>query len=60
MKNQPSPRLWLGKRPSAALASVFAKASPDKSSFVNDVPYRYALFLRISSALHLDIFDQPG
>jgi hypothetical protein len=29
MKNQPSPRLWLGKRPSAALPS----------SFVNDVPY---------------------
>jgi hypothetical protein len=38
------------KRPSAALPS----------SIVNDVPSRYALFLRISGALHLDIFDQPG
>jgi hypothetical protein len=37
------------KRPSAALSS----------SLVNDVPFRYALFLGISSALHLDIFDQP-
>jgi hypothetical protein len=37
------------KRPSAALAS----------SFVNGVPSRYALFLSISAALHLDIFDQP-
>jgi len=38
------------KRPSAALPS----------SFVNNVPSRYGFFLRISSALHLDIFDQPG
>jgi hypothetical protein len=37
------------KRPSAALPS----------SFVNDVPSRYALFLRTSGALRLDIFDQP-
>jgi hypothetical protein len=37
------------KRPSAALSSAF----------VNGVPCRYAFFLRISSALHLDIFDQP-
>ena len=37
------------KRPSAALPL----------SLVNDVPFRYALFLRISGALHLDIFDQP-
>ncbi len=40
------------KRPSAALSSP--------TPFVNDVPSRYAFFLRISSALHLDIFDQPG
>ncbi len=37
------------KRPSAALPS----------SFVNDVPSRYALFLRISGALPLGIFAQP-
>jgi hypothetical protein len=37
------------KRPSAALSSAF----------VNDVPCRYAFFLRLSSALHLDIFAQP-
>jgi hypothetical protein len=37
------------KRPSAALPS----------SLVNAVPSRYAFFLRISGALHLDIFDQP-
>jgi Fe-S cluster biogenesis protein NfuA len=28
-------------------------------TLVNDVPSRYALFRRVSSALHLDIFDQP-
>jgi hypothetical protein len=44
MKNQPSPRLWPGERPSAAFPS----------SFVNDVPSG-----TISGALHLDIFDQP-
>jgi hypothetical protein len=49
MKNQPSPRLWLAKRPSPALPSPF----------VNDVPSRYALFRRVSGALHLNIFDQP-
>jgi hypothetical protein len=38
------------KHPSAALPS----------SFVNDVPFRYALFLWNSGALHLDIFDPPG
>jgi hypothetical protein len=37
------------KRPSAALSSAF----------VNDVPCRYAFFLRLSSALHLDSFAQP-
>jgi hypothetical protein len=30
------------------------------SSFVNDVPFRYALSEVMSSALHLGIFDQPG
>ncbi len=38
------------KRPSAALSS----------SLVTDVPSMYAFLLRISSALHLGIFDQPG
>jgi len=28
------------------------------SSFINDVPSRYALFLRISGVLHPGIFDQ--
>jgi hypothetical protein len=49
MKNQPSPRLRSGRRPSAALSSAF----------VNDEPCRFAFFLRVSSALHLDIFAQP-
>jgi hypothetical protein len=36
MKNQTSPRLWPGKRSSAALASASPRLRPDKSFFVND------------------------
>jgi len=38
------------KRPPAELSSAL----------VNDVLFEYALCLGILTALHLDIFDQPG